>query len=173
MKSKKTKSSFINIGFSSIVMVFIMICLVTFATLSVLTAHSDYRLSQKMAQKTTDYYEADATARDMAAFIDKELFHIYSDSSTSDHYYQLVLDTDFSYGAPASVTDITVTVTNEIVTISYTVPVSEVQCLHVSLKINYPKAGSECFSTIAQWQTVTVNEPDESDEFLNLYTGEE
>ena len=87
MKSKKTRSSFINIGFSSIVMVFIMICLVTFATLSVLTAHSDYRLSQKMAQKTTAYYEADATARDMAAFIDKELFHIYSDSSTADHYY--------------------------------------------------------------------------------------
>ena len=173
MKSKKTRSSFINIGFSSIVMVFIMICLVTFATLSVLTAHSDYRLSQKMAQKTTAYYEADATARDMAAFIDKGLFHIYSDSSTASDYYQLVLDADFSDGAPASVTNITATVTNDIVTISYKVPVSEVQTLNVSLKINYPKAGSECFSTIAQWQTVTVNEPDESDEFLNLYTGEE
>ena len=173
MKSKKTRSSFINIGFSSIVMVFIMICLVTFATLSVLTAHSDYRLSQKMAQKTTAYYEADATARDMAAFIDKELFHIYSDSSTASDYYQLVLDADFSDGAPASVTNITATVTNDIVTISYKVPVSEVQTLNVSLKINYPKDGSECFSTIAQWQTVTVNEPDESDEFLNLYTGEE
>ena len=118
MKSKKTRSSFINIGFSSIVMVFIMICLVTFATLSVLTAHSDYRLSQKMAQKTTAYYEADATARDMAASIDKELFHIYSDSSTASDYYQLVFDADFSDGAPASVTNINATVTNDIVTIS-------------------------------------------------------
>ncbi len=41
---KKNRASFINIGFSSIVMVLIMICLVTFATLSVLTAHSDYRM---------------------------------------------------------------------------------------------------------------------------------
>ena len=41
----KQKKEFIHIGFSSILMVFTMLCLVTFATLSLITANSDYRLS--------------------------------------------------------------------------------------------------------------------------------
>ena len=55
----KQKKGFIHIGFSSILMVFTMLCLVTFATLSLITANSDYRLSLKVAEKTTAYYEAD------------------------------------------------------------------------------------------------------------------
>ena len=43
----KQKKEFIHIGFSSILMVFTMLCLVTFATLSLITANSDYRLSLK------------------------------------------------------------------------------------------------------------------------------
>lgn len=163
----------INLGFSSIVMVFITICLVTFATLSVLTAHSDYRLSEKMEKKTTAYYQADSIARDMLALIDKELFSLYKESTDAKAYYQLVLDTNYKAFAPASVTDILSSATNDIVTISYQIPVSEVMTLQVALKVNYPKSGSECFTTIAKWQTVIQNEPDESDEFLNLYTGEE
>lgn len=53
----KQKKGFIHIGFSSILMVFTMLCLVTFATLSLITANSDYRLSLKVAEKTTAYYE--------------------------------------------------------------------------------------------------------------------
>ena len=170
---KKNKSSFINIGFSSIVMVFIMICLVTFATLSVLTAHSDYRLSKKMADKTTAYYAADTIARDMLAFVDDRLLQIYQTGLDSSDFYEGVLATDFSANAPSDVHNITLEKPDDDIIISYTVPVSEVQTLYVSLQINYPFAGSECFSTITRWQTITENAPDESDEYLNLYTGEE
>ncbi len=170
---KKNKSSFINIGFSSIVMVFIMICLVTFATLSVLTAHSDYRLSQKMADKTTAYYQADATARDMVELLDNRLFNIYLEDCTSDGFYKGVTTTDFSAEAPADVRNILLHNTEDNITLSYEVPVSEMQTLYVSLEINYPGAETECFTTITRWQTVTENAPDESDEYLNLYTGEE
>lgn len=37
----KQKKGFIHIGFSSILMVFTMLCLVTFATLSLITANSN------------------------------------------------------------------------------------------------------------------------------------
>lgn len=170
---KKQRSSFINIGFSSIVMVFIMICLVTFATLSVLTAHSDYRLSQKMADKTDAYYQADATAREMLELIDTKLYDIYVLSSNVDAFYEMISTSDFTANTPDGVTNITTTATEESTVISYEVPVSEVQTLYVSLKINYPLSGSECFSTITRWQTVTDNAPDEEDEYLNLYTGGE
>lgn len=170
---KKHRSSFINIGFSSIVMVFIMICLVTFATLSVLTAHSDYRLSQKMAEKTDAYYRADAIARSMAENIDHTLYQIYLSSSSDTDFYAALPGADFSLHAPSEVANLTLTSAEEAATLSYVVPISEVQTLYVSLNINYPFAESECFSTITRWQTVTENAPDESDEYLNLYTGNE
>ncbi len=170
---KKNKSSFINIGFSSIVMVFIMICLVTFATLSVLTAHSDYRLSQKMADKTTAYYKADAIARDMVEQLDNQLFEIHLEGSASDYFYETIAATDFSANAPSDVHNIALKNVNDDFIISYEVPVSEVQVLYVSLQIRFPLAENECFTTITRWQTVTDNAPDESDEYLNLFTGNE
>ena len=170
---KKNKSSFINIGFSSIVMVFIMICLVTFATLSVLTAHSDYRLSQKMADKTAAYYKADAIARDMVTLLDNQLFEIYLEGSSSDYFYETVAATDFSANAPSDIRNITMKDLDDDTIISFEVPISEVQTLHVTLHIQFPLAESECFTTITRWQTVTENAPDESDDFFNLYTGEE
>lgn len=173
MKTKKGPASFINIGFSSIVMVFIMICLVTFASLSVLTAHSDYRLSQKVADKTTAYYNADAIAREMLENVDATLYELYLNSSTVSDFYESLPTTDFSSNAPHEVRDIILNVSEEYTTLSYEVSITDVQTLHVTLKINYPFAGSECFTTITRWQTVTENEPDESEEYLNLYTGEE
>ena len=168
--NKKNRASFINIGFSSIVMVFIMICLVTFATLSVLTANSDYRLSQKLADKTIAYYEADSKARDMLELLDNRLFDIYLEGSSSDVFYEAVAITDFSANAPSDIQNITL---EDNFILSYEVPLSEIQTLHVSLQINFPTAESECFTTITRWQTVIENAPDESDEYLNLYTGEE
>lgn len=169
----KSKSSFINIGFSSIVMVFITICLVTFAALSVLTAHSDYRLSQKMADKTTAYYRADTIAREMMESIDNQLFQIYRNSSGQTDFYQNIYTANLSAGAPSEIYGLTVEndADNDTI-ISYFVSISDIQTLHVSLQINYPSAGSECFSTIIRWQTITEHTPDESDEYLNLYTGE-
>ena len=71
MSNKRNKT--IHIGFSTILMVFTMLCLVTFATLSLLTANADYRLSKKVAAKTEDYYEADLLAREYLLQIDESL----------------------------------------------------------------------------------------------------
>jgi hypothetical protein len=74
----KQKKEFIHIGFSSILMVFTMLCLVTFATLSLITANSDYRLSLKVAEKTTAYYEADTAARNYLQQLDLALANLSS-----------------------------------------------------------------------------------------------
>ena len=170
---KKNNSSFINLGFSSIVMVFIMICLVTFATLSVLTAHSDYRLSKKLADKTTAYYHADTMARNMIEHIDNKLYGIYLTSSSASSFVEGIQAADFLTDAPSEVENIVLEIQDEFSILSYEVPISEVQTLHVSLELNYPNLGSECFSTITRWQTVTSSVPDDSEEYLNLYTGNE
>ena len=58
---KKTFSgiSFSNgIGSSSLLVTFIILCLVSFATLSIVSANADYKLSGKVLERTTAYYEA-------------------------------------------------------------------------------------------------------------------
>ncbi len=52
------KSYGLSIGASSILIVIVILCLVCFAGLSIASADADYRLSKKLADRTTDYYAA-------------------------------------------------------------------------------------------------------------------
>ena len=88
----KQKKGFIHIGFSSILMVFTMLCLVTFATLSLITANSDYRLSLKVAEKTTAYYEADTAARNYLQQLDLALADLYANCDDSQTFFEKAAD---------------------------------------------------------------------------------
>lgn len=54
----------LNIGASSILVVFILLCLVTFSVLSLVSANADYKLSKKIADHTQDYYIAVSKAQE-------------------------------------------------------------------------------------------------------------
>lgn len=153
---KTSKPLFFGIGFSSIIMVLVTICLVAFGVLSVLTAHTDYKLSQNMAKEAKSYYAADSIARKELSAIDFALFNLYKNTDSSEHYYQQVLTTDFIKELPQLVSNITITPTNTSPLLSYEVSVSETLILYVTLKIQYPQTDSECFTTITRWQTVTT-----------------
>lgn len=65
---KKKKRSFgISIGSSSILVVFVVLCLTTFATLSLVSANADYRLSRKTADAAASYYALDAAGEELVA----------------------------------------------------------------------------------------------------------
>lgn len=64
---KNRKAPFVQIGIPSLLVIFILLCLVTFAALSYVTAANDYSLSQKTAERISDYYAADAKARETLA----------------------------------------------------------------------------------------------------------
>ncbi len=65
---KKKKRSFgISIGSSSILVVFVVLCLTTFATLSLVSANADYRLSRKTADAAASYYALDAAGEELLA----------------------------------------------------------------------------------------------------------
>ena len=46
------------VGTSSILLIFMTLCLICFATLSLANANADYRLSKKLADHTSAYYQA-------------------------------------------------------------------------------------------------------------------
>lgn len=50
----------IGVGGSSVLAVFVVLCLTTFGVLSLVSARADLRLSQRSAEQVTRYYEADA-----------------------------------------------------------------------------------------------------------------
>lgn len=47
-----------NMGTSFMLVIFILICLVVFAVLSLVSATADYRMSKNIAEHTQDYYNA-------------------------------------------------------------------------------------------------------------------
>lgn len=51
-----------GVGSASILMIFVTLCLTTFAVLSLASAAADLRLAQQAADSLTRYYEADARA---------------------------------------------------------------------------------------------------------------
>ena len=153
---KNFHNNTIGIGFSSIITILVTICLVAFGALSVLTAYSDYRLSQNAAENTRAYYAADAIAREELAAIDSALFSLYKTTNTYEQYYQQVLASDFVNKLPQLVSNITIMPTDTSPVLSYEVPISNTLTLHVTLMIQYPQTASECFTTIIRWQTVTT-----------------
>ena len=75
MKDKQ-QSYFFNIGSSSLLVIFLVLCLVTFAILSLSSARSDYSFSEKMAAHKQEYYEASERAEIVVGRIDEVLYQV-------------------------------------------------------------------------------------------------
>lgn len=65
-------------GASSVLMVFVVLCLVVFAVLSFSSADADLRLSRQFAERTTAYYQAENRANDRIKEIDGNLREPYN-----------------------------------------------------------------------------------------------
>lgn len=62
-----------NIGSASILLVFVILCLVSFAVLSIVSANADSRLSTRVLERTTAYYDACNQAEQSLAGMDNTL----------------------------------------------------------------------------------------------------
>ena len=69
----KKQNMGLGVGGSSLLMVFIIVCLTTFATLSLVSANADDKLSVKTAQAVSAYYAADGRAVERLYQIDQLL----------------------------------------------------------------------------------------------------
>ena len=63
--NSENRRSVTSIGITSFVLIFVMLCLLTFSVLSLATARADLRLSQRSADRTTAYYDAENQANDI------------------------------------------------------------------------------------------------------------
>ena len=59
----------VNIGGSSILIIFVLLCLTTFATLAMVSATASFRLAQRVITASDAYYAADSRAEEILAQI--------------------------------------------------------------------------------------------------------
>lgn len=174
MKKDKEQSSFVNIGSSSLLIIFLILCLAVFAVLSLSSAKSDYSLSERLAEHKTQYYEAASQAEIILDQIDSVLEEAAQTSSLSDLSSSAVF-TSSSYvedvtevldGALINGISISCALQDEELVISYHVPAGEKQSLDVALLVT-DYFTSESYYKIQQWQ-INAAGTWEGDNTLNL-----
>ena len=159
MTRKEDKIRFSNFGFSTILLSFVMICVVTFSALTLVTAHSDYKLSNKVATKTSEYYKAQEQAYERLSVLESLFINCYMASIDSGAYFGRIAAHSTNYG--------TFIKSDEACYLLFEEPIAENQHLSVKLRICYPESDSDTFFEIVEWKSVYTREAPE-DTFLNL-----
>lgn len=126
-----------GIGSSSILVIFVILCLVSFAALSIVSANADYKLSTKISARTTAYYAAVNQLEYELAQLDVLLQQTYENSSSITDYFDTV-------GEEAS----------------FLIPVSDLQSLEVTVQILYPDSPEDSFYQILSRKILTTKELD-------------
>ena len=141
---KKTSRPLLTTGTSTLLLIFVSLCLLTFAVLSFLSARADQNLSRKTAERTSAYYEACNQAEDRLGEADQMLEKIWQETANEKAYFQAVRETFEDMD-----------VDEESRMLSFSVPLTDTQVLTVTLKLLTPESGST-FYTISGWKTVNT-----------------
>ena len=194
--SEKAPAPFFNIGASSLLVIFLILCLVTFAILTLTSAKSDADFAEKLAHHKTNYYAACNTAESTLDEIDAILADawqlsdtdtgknsINNDSSQPDSTSNDSSQPDLTSSDTAAVfteieTQLTALDSREQLqlsmdftqsepTISYAVAIDDKQNLCVTLTLTAAPAKGEAYYRISQWQVQSSGEW-KGDQTLNL-----
>lgn len=180
MKKNKQQFSFVNIGSSSLLTVFLILCLATFAILSLSTAKSDYTMAERFANHKTVFYQASNVAEDIAQDMDMFLEEIANEKTYANfREYQEEVEERLN-GVIDETVKIKVDFVGDDLIISYNVLAfdhqesaktgSNLQNLSVELLVN-DYTQSETYYSVKKWQIIPANEW-ESDDSLNLMSVE-
>ncbi|MCR5233535.1 MAG: hypothetical protein K6E53_06450 [Lachnospiraceae bacterium] len=150
---KKKVRGGVNVGTSSVLVAFMLLCMVSFAALTYVSAKSDYTLSRQTAERTTQYYEANRLAELYMTNIEGLLSKRVRDCSNAADFYssipELFADNDSIMVSEEQYPD-------NPVTLSYTVPINDTLEIQVSLKTHYPEETDTSLFSIEAWNTVGI-----------------
>ena len=132
---KKNAEFSLNIGLPTILLIFVVLCLISFGILSLVSANADWKLSQKLLSRSSSYYQACNEAELFLAEIDTTLYHIYEQAEDT-LAYQIA--------------------TSNIPTVYY-FPVSDLQELEVTLSFQIPTELSPTFYYIESWKLISTD----------------
>lgn len=134
---KNTEFS-LNIGLPTILLIFVVLCLISFGILSVVSANADWKLSKKLLSRSSSYYQACNEAERFLAEIDTTLYQLYEQNADVSSYQNAV----------AALPTI------------YNFPVSDLQELEVTLSFQIPSEYNPTFYRIESWKLISTNNID-------------
>lgn len=126
-----------NIGSSSILLIFVLLCLISFAALSIISANADYKLSRKVADRTASYYELEIEAAQRVAALDAALADFFYNNQPDKETYLTFADS---------------------LETSFSLALTDSQALKVTIEAVYPASEQDGFYSVKQWQIVTTQD---------------
>lgn len=153
-KTKKQFSAGMNVGSSSILVTFVLLCLVTFAALSFVSANADHELAVQTGERVRSYYSTKSLAEVNLANIDS-LLSKHAKANDEDTYFDTIEEL-FSDNS-----NYTIIRESGNTYIHYEVPVTKNQDLSVTLKVVYPSHPTADAFVITEWENVSTYVPEE------------
>lgn len=151
-------------GVSLMLLIFLSLCLITFSLLSLSGATADETLSQKSADRTTQYYAAVTSANEIIARIDTVLAAYLKEAESTANPKSSYINK--CAGISASVAEAAWNTDEP--SITFSVPITESQMLRVSLRPEYPASVEDTLFQITAFETVNTGEwtPDKSEKLF-------
>ncbi len=152
-KKQTTLNTGIGIGGVSILAIFVVLCLVTLASLSLVSARADYTLAQKTAESMQEYYGADAQAEVKLG----ELMALVQEGKTPEE----IANSGFSVKTGGNVA-----------IVSYSVVMNQIKNLYVEIELGLDERGIPTGDYVkTAWQTQVVDDGSSGDEnTLNVFS---
>ena len=141
---KKKQGMSVSIGFSTMLLIFVVISLVSFSVLSLSSAVTDQKFTENIKIKNLTYYNACNMAEEEIGIIDAALARAYASCESKEAYFNEVSHESLIQ-----------------------IPVSEYQELQVVLKHLYPLREGDAYYEITKYSLVNINSP-EIDEGLHV-----
>lgn len=157
MKSDKQQSSFVHIGSSSLLIIFLVLCLVTFAILSISSASSDYSFSERLAERKSQYYDASAKASQVLDEIDAKLAELAGANHTNGK--ASYMDQVISAFRDITINGVSISceASNGEALISYQVPTNDKQVLDIKLHVtDYTQ--SSAYYEVKSWRILSMED---------------
>lgn len=124
MKNRVKKGLNPSVGASSILMIFMVLCLTTFGILSFSTARADLNLTKKNAAAVLSYYDADAKAQELL----QQISGAARGAKTTAEAKALLAEL-------AKTADLALSQDDEALTVGYLIPVGSAQALEVEAEL--------------------------------------
>ena len=159
---KKRQRSLSVPGISLLLLIFLTLCLITFSLLSLSGASADENLSQRAADRTLSYYEADSSANDILVRTNEYLAEYLREAEESSDPKARYLELCKELPSADSV------YTLEDSILSFSVSVTDDQILQVRLELTYPEEPDDTLYRIDSWKIINTREWT-PDTHLNLY----
>lgn len=142
---KKRIRPLLTAGTSSLLLIFVSLCLLTFSVLSLSSSRADYQLSKKIADRTELYYQAANCANRKLSEIEKTLVSLLKENQTEEAYFSALAHSFSDFDTEKQ-------------TLSFSVPIQDGQELSVILQIFFPTMDDGIFYSIIQWKTINTTD---------------